>query len=102
MFRFLQKKLTLLSFYSWYSASSRDSSVSIATRYGLEGRISVRVRFSAAIQTDPGAHLSSFTMGTGSFPEVQQLELGVDHPPTSSVEVKERVELYLHSSSGPS
>ena len=27
---------------------------------------------------------------------------GVDHPPTSSAEVKERVELYIYSSSGPS
>jgi hypothetical protein len=27
---------------------------------------------------------------------------GVDHPPPSSTEVKERVELYLYSPSGPS
>jgi len=27
---------------------------------------------------------------------------GVDHPTPSSAEIKERVELYLHSSSGPS
>jgi hypothetical protein len=41
-------------------------------------------------------------MGTGSFPRVKRLERGVDHPPTSSAEVKERVELYLYSPSGPS
>jgi hypothetical protein len=29
-------------------------------------------------------------------------ERGIDHPPTSSTEVKERVEVYLYSLSGPS
>jgi hypothetical protein len=37
-----------------------------------------------------------------SFPEVKRPGRGVDHPPTSSAEVKERVELYLYSLSGPS
>jgi len=55
----------------------------------------VVARFSALVQTSPGAHTGSFTMGTGSFPEVKQPERGVDHPPTSSTEVKERVELYI-------
>jgi hypothetical protein len=41
-------------------------------------------------------------MGTGSFPGVKWPERGVDHPPPSSAEVKERVELYLYSPSGPS
>jgi hypothetical protein len=40
-------------------------------------------------------------MGTGSFLEVKRSGHGVDHPPPSSVEVKERVGLYLHSTSGP-
>jgi len=35
-------------------------------------------------------------MGTGSFPWVKQLEHGVDHPPPSNTEVKERVGLYLY------
>jgi len=35
-------------------------------------------------------------MGTGSFLGVKQLERGVDHPPQSSAEVKEGVELYLY------
>jgi hypothetical protein len=39
-------------------------------------------------------------MGTGSFPEVKRPERGVDHPPSSSTEVKERVELYLYSPLG--
>jgi len=37
-------------------------------------------------------------MGTGSFLGVELPGRGVDHPP----EVKERVELYLYSPSGPS
>jgi hypothetical protein len=54
-------------------------------------------RFSAPIQTGLGAHPASYTMGTGSF-----LGCGVDHLPPSRAEVKERVELYLFSLSGPS
>jgi hypothetical protein len=37
------------------------------------------------------------TMGTGSFPGIKRPGRGVDHPPPSSAEVKERVELYLYS-----
>jgi len=37
-----------------------------------------------------------------SFPEVKQLGHAVDSPPPSSVEVKERVEIYLYSPSIPS
>jgi hypothetical protein len=58
--------------------------------------------FSAHVQTDPGAHPASYTMGTGSFPGVKRPGRGVDHPPPSSARVKERVELYLYSPSGPS
>jgi len=36
-------------------------------------------------------------MGAGSFPAVKRLGRGVDHPPPSSAEVKERVELYIYS-----
>ena len=43
----------------------------------------------------PGDHLASCTMGTRSG-------LCINHPPPSSAEVKERVELYLCSSCGPS
>jgi len=50
--------------------------------------------------TCPGAHPASYTMGTGSFPGVKRPGRGVDHPPPSSTEVKERVELYLSSPSG--
>ena len=65
-------------------------------------RIPVGARFPAPIQTGLGAHPTSCTMGTGSFPAVKRLGRGVDHPPPSRGEVKERVELYLYSHSGPS
>ena len=50
---------------------------------------------SAPVQTAPGAHPASYTMGTGSFPGVKRPGRGVDHPPSSSSEVKERVKLYI-------
>jgi len=62
----------------------------------------VEPRFSAPVQTGPGVHPASHTMGTGSLPVVKRLGRGIDHPPPSSTEVKERVEPYLYSPSGPS
>jgi hypothetical protein len=52
----------------------RDSSVGIATGYGLDGPgIESRwgARFSAPVQTGPGAHPASCTMGTGSVSGVK-------------------------------
>jgi len=40
-----------------------------------------KARFSAPVQTGPGAQPASFAMGTGSFLGVKQPGLGVDHPP---------------------
>ena len=71
----------------------RCSSVGIVTRYGLDDSgIESRwgARFSAPVQTGPGAHPTSCTTCTGSFPGVKRPERGVDQPP-SSAEVKERV-----------
>ena len=81
-----------------------DSSVSIATGHGLDGPgIESRwgSRFSAPVQTGPGAHPASCTMGTGSFPGVNRPGRGLDHQRPYSAEVKEIVELYLYSLSGP-
>ena len=58
--------------------------------------------FSAPVQTGPGAHPASCTMRTGSFLGVKRPRRGADHPQTSSSDVKERAELYLYSTSGPS
>jgi hypothetical protein len=90
---------------SWQSFESAFTRLPISTplRAGRSvGRIPVRARFSAPIQTGPGAHPASYTMCTWSLPGVKRSGLGVDHPPPSSAEVKERVELYLYSPSGSS
>jgi hypothetical protein len=58
------------------------------------------MRFSTPIQTGPGAHPASYTMGTESFMGVKWLGSGIDHPP-SRAEGKGRVEQYLYSPSGP-
>jgi len=71
---------------------------SIATFYGLDGPgIEFRwgPRFSATAQTDPRVHPASYTVGTGSFPEINRPERDADHPSQSSVEVRERVELHV-------
>jgi len=52
------------------SVGGPDSSVGIATGYGLDGpgiEYRWKARFSASVQTGPGAHPASCTMGTGSF-----------------------------------
>ena len=82
-----------------------DSSVGVATGYGLDGPgIESRwgARFSAAVQTGPGAHPASCTAGTWSFPGIKRPARGVDHPPPYSAKVKERVELYIYVPSGSS
>jgi len=61
------------------------------------------VRFSVPFHTGPGSPPSLLYNGYQvSFPGVKRTGRGVDHLPPYSVEVKERVELYLYSSPGPS
>jgi len=62
----------------------------------------VEARFPASVQTAPGAHPASYTMGTGYFPGLMRPSRGVDHPPPYSPEFKETVELYIYPTSGPS
>jgi hypothetical protein len=78
---------------------SRDSSVGIATGYGLDYRM-IGVRFPSEagnfslrhhVQTGSEAHPASYPVG------VKRPGREVDHSPPSSAEVKECVELYLHS-----
>ena len=62
----------------------RDSSVGVVTRYGPDGLgIKSRwgARFSAPLQTGPGALPASCTSGTGFFPGEKRPERGVDHLP---------------------
>jgi hypothetical protein len=56
-------------------------------------RILVVARFSAHVQTGPGSHHASCTMGTGSFPGLKRLEHDVTHPPPPLAEVNKGVEL---------
>ena len=58
-------------------------------------RIPVGGDFFAPVQTGPGAHPASYTMGTVSFPGVKWPGCGINHPPPFSAKVKERVQLYL-------
>jgi hypothetical protein len=61
------------------------------SHYGLDGPgIGSRweAKFSAPVQTGPGAHTASYTIGTGSLPGVKRPGRGVGHPHPSSAEVK--------------
>jgi hypothetical protein len=77
----------------------QDSSV--ATRYGLDGLVIESRWGQDFLHPSRPAHPASSTIGTGSFPGLKRPGRGDDHPPQPSAEVKERVELYLHSPSGP-
>jgi hypothetical protein len=70
----------------------RDSAVGIATMgWTVRGSNPGGARFSAPVQTYPGP--ASYTLGTGSFPGAKQQGRGADHPPQSSADVKERIQL---------
>ena len=75
--------------------------VSLITALPATSRTDYEPRSRCLRQTGPGAHPASYTMGTGSLsPGRKRPGRGVDHPPTSSAEVQERVELYLYSPPG--
>jgi hypothetical protein len=101
----LQPPVSLINtFYVTYWVGW-DSAVGIATRYGMNGPgIESRweARFSTPVQTGSGAHPASCTMGTRYLPGVKRPGGGVDHPPSFSAEVKEKVGLYIYSPFGPS
>ena len=83
----LKPALVLYHFIDIFSQVSDEcpcNVVDIATGYGLDGPgIESRwgARFSAPVQTGPGAHPASCTMGTGSFAEVKRSGRDADHPP---------------------
>ena len=57
--------------------------------------------FSTPVQTGPGAHTASCTMGNGSFPWVKNGRgVTLTPHPTSSAVGHERIELYLYSPMG--
>jgi hypothetical protein len=85
---------------------SRDSAVGLALVYRLDDRGS-SLRFPAeagsfclrhSAQNGSGAYPAYYPMEIrGSLPGVERLGLAADQSPPSSAEVKECVELYLHS-----
>ena len=84
----------------------RDSSVGIATRYGLDGpeiesRGGVEV-FRTRPDRPKGAAQPSIQQVPCLSPGVKRPGRGFDHPPPSSAKAKKRVELYVYSFSGPS
>ena len=83
----------------YYGCGPRQlSRYSDSLRTGRSGdRIPVGARFSAPVQTGPGAHPAYYTMVTGSFSGVKRPGRGRDHPTPSIAEVKDRVGLYLYS-----
>jgi hypothetical protein len=67
-----------------HSTMCWDSTITITTCYELDGpgdRIPVGSRYSTPVQTSPGAHPASYTMGTGSFPGEKQPGRCVKHLP---------------------
>ena len=59
-------------------------------RAGRSGyRIPVWARFLAPVQTGPGAHQASYTVGTESLAGVKWPERGVDYPPHLAPKLKE-------------
>jgi hypothetical protein len=77
----------------------------IATCYGLDG-VGIESRWGQGFLHPSIVALRStqppIKWVPGPFPGVKWPGCGVDHPPQSSTEVKERVEVYLCSPSGPS
>jgi hypothetical protein len=59
----------------------------LATDWTVRGSNPGGVRFFAHVQTGPGSHPASCTVGTGSFPGVKRPGRGADHPSPSSAEV---------------
>ena len=96
-----EKSKTMISYCTL--TYGRDSSVGIATRFGLDGLgVEFRwgARFSAPVQTGARARPAPNKRGTGSLPKLKRSGRGVDYPLSSSAEVKERVEPDLYSPSG--
>jgi hypothetical protein len=70
----------------------RCSPSSYLLRAGRSGdQIPVGASLYIPVQTGPGAHPDSYKMGSVSFTELEGPERVVGHPPSSGIEVKERV-----------
>jgi hypothetical protein len=67
----------------------REGSVGIATLYGLNVP-GIESRFSAPVQTDPGAHQAPVQWASGVSRGIKRPGRGVNHPPPSTAEFIER------------
>ena len=94
------------SFDKWkVGMMGRDSSVGIATRYGLDGPgIEYRWRGDISIIRPHRPYGPPSLLYNGYrclSPGGKRPGLGFDHPPPSSAEINEIAQLYLYSPSGP-
>jgi len=92
------------TFWFYVKVNGRDSSVSTATRYGLEGEgIECRWGRDNPHPSRPalGAHPASSTMVIECFPGLRRPGLDVDNPPPLSPRLKTE-KSYIYSPSGPS
>jgi hypothetical protein len=60
----------------------------VKKRSTMVKNIPVGAKFFAHVQTGPGAHPASCTMGTGKYLGVKRPGHGADHPPPPSAEVE--------------
>jgi hypothetical protein len=70
-------------------AMTAQSVQQLGTGWTVQGSNPTWGRISVLIQTVPGTRAVSYTIYTGSFPEVKRPGCGTDHPPPCSLEVKE-------------
>ena len=63
----------------------------LTTGWTVRDRIPIGTRFSASLQTGPGAHPASCKMGTGSFPggKVRPGRAADQSPPSSAAVMEE-------------
>ena len=82
----------------------RDGSVGIVTLYGLDGTgIEFRWRRDFPHPSRPSLRPTQPPLqGVPGLSRGKAPRRGVEHSPQSSAEVKERVQLYLYSTTGPS
>jgi len=89
--------------YIIYKNVGSDSSVGIATRYGLGGS-GIESRWGEIFRTCPdrpwGPIRLLYNGYRVSYPRVKRSGHGFDHPHPSRTQVKERAELYLYSPLG--
>jgi hypothetical protein len=77
-----QRRNIILGGGGTFGGPGQLSRYSDSLRAGRSGdRIPVEARFSAPVQTGPGAHPAFYTMGTESFLGVNRPGRGVDHTP---------------------